>query len=189
MGSVTSFNNFRSRLNEETAVNLKGYTKEDVENAFRAVEDDLSDYYSVDEDNVKVTLEWTLKYGSLDIESSLDHVEFNFDVSGFSRLLVRNLEQDPESKGPRFSKEEVERAIDSSHNRFDVFAENIKININSVDTTLEVNEDRYSTELTVTGKLFEDSLDVSDAEIDKEEILERIITELYKTVASRIDFS
>jgi len=59
MGIVASFNNFRSRLNEETAVGLKGYTKDDVENAFRAVEDDLTDYYSVDEDNVKVTLEWT----------------------------------------------------------------------------------------------------------------------------------
>jgi hypothetical protein len=189
MGIVASFNNFRSRLNEETAVGLKGYTKDDVENAFRAVEDDLTDYYSVDEDNVKVTLEWTLKYGSLDIESSLDHVEFNFDVSGFTRLLVRNLEQDPEAKGPRFSKEEVERAIEASHNRFDVFVENIEVNVNDVNTTLEVNEDRYSTELTVTGKLEEDSLDVSDASINTEEILERIITELYKTVASRIDFS
>lgn len=189
MRIVASFNNFRSRLNEETAVALKGYTKDDVENAFRAVEDDLSDYYSVDEDNVKVTLEWTLKYGSLDIESSLDHVEFNFDVSGFTRLLVRNLEQDPEAKGPRFSKEEVERAIEASHNRFDVFVENIEVNVNDANTTLEVQEDRYSTELTVTGKLEEDSLDVSDASINTEEILERIIAELYKTVASRIDFS
>ena len=189
MRSITSFDNFRNSLNEETAVNLRGYTSDDVETAFRAVEDDLSDYYSVDDSDVKVTLEWTLKYGSLDVESNLDYVGFDFDVSGFTRQLMRNLEQDPESKGPRFSKEEVERAIGSAHSKYDVFAESIDINVNTVNTSIEVEEDRNSTELTVTGKIEEDSVDFSDAEIDNEAILERIQEELLKGIANRIDYA
>ncbi len=189
MENVASFDNFRSNLNEETALELKGYSKDDVENAFRAVEDDLSDYYSVDDSSVKVTLEWTLKYGNLDIESSLDSVEFNFDDSGFTRQLVRSLEQDPESKGPRFSKYEVEKAIKNSNVRYDVFAESININVNDVNTTIEVDEDKYSSQLTVTGIIVEDSIDYSDAKIDTENILERIIEELYKTIPDRINYS
>jgi hypothetical protein len=188
MRSITSFDNFKATLNEETAVNLQGYTKDDVEAAFRNIEDTLSDYYSIDENNVKITLDWTLKYGSLDVESAVDHVEFNFDTSGFGRQLMRSLEQDPEAKGPRFNKSEIERAINSANTKYDVFAESIDFNVNELNSTIEVNEDRYSTELTVSGKLDEDSIDLSEAEIDNDAIIERIIEELLKGIANRIDY-
>ena len=41
MRSVTSFDNFKATLNEETTVNLQGYTKDDVEAAFRNIENNL----------------------------------------------------------------------------------------------------------------------------------------------------
>ena len=58
-----------------------------------------------------------------------------------------------------------------------------------MNTSIEVEEDRNSTELTVTGKIEEDSVDFSDAEIDNEAILERIQEELLKGIANRIDYA
>jgi len=52
-----------------------------------------------------------------------------------------------------------------------------------------VQQDRYSTELTVTGEIDEDSVDLSDADIDTDEILEKITEELYGGVARRIDYA
>ena len=189
MKSITSFDNFKNSLNEETGVDPRGYSKVDVENAFRSIEDDLSDYYSIDEDSASIKLDWTLKYGSLDVESSLDNIEFDFDVSGFTRALIRNLEQNDESKGPRFSKSEIERAIATADHKFDVFAESIDFNINEISTTVEVNENRFSTELTVTGKLEDDSVDLSDAQIDADAIIERIEEELLKGIINKIDYT
>ena len=177
-------------VNEETRSAISGYTSVDVENAFRNVEDDLSDYYSLKEDSIKITLDWTLKYGSLDVVSELDHAELEFDIPGFTRHLIRSLEHDPDSKGPRFDKSEIERAISEADHKFDVFAESADFNINDVDTTIDVTQDRYSTELTVTGKLEDNySLDLSDAKIDTDAIIERINEELLRGVARRIDFS
>jgi hypothetical protein len=189
MKSITSFNNFNNSLNEETEVDSRGYSKFDVENAFRSIEDDLADYYSIDEDSASIKLDWTLKYGSLDVESSLDHIEFDFDVSGFTRALIRNLEQNDESKGPRFSKSEIERAIATADHKFDVFAESIDFNINEIDTNIEVNENRDSTELTVTGSVDEDSVDLSEAKIDTDAIIERIGEELLKGIINKIDYT
>ena len=189
MKSITPFNNFNNSLNEGTEVDPRGYSKVDVENAFRNIEDDLSDYYSIDEDSASIKLDWTLKYGSLDVESSLDNIEFDFDVSGFTRALIRNLEQNDESKGPRFNKFEIERAIATADHKFDVFSESIDFNINEISTTVEVNENRYSTELTVTGKLEDDSVDLSDAQIDADAIIERIEEELLKGIINKIDYT
>jgi hypothetical protein len=189
MKSITTFDNFRPTLNEETTANPVGYNKVDVENAFRNIEDDLSDHYSIDEDSASIKLDWTLKYGSLDVESSLDHIEFDFDVSGFTRALIRNLEQNDGSKGPRFSKSEIERAISIADSKFDVFGESIDFNINEINTNIEVNENRYSTELTVTGSVDEDSVDLSEAKIDTDAIIERIQEELLKGIINKIDYS
>ena len=80
MRSITPFDNFKATINEETAVNLVGYTKSDVETAFRSIEDDLSDYYSIDEGNTSISLEWDLKYGSsLEVECSINNIEFDFN--------------------------------------------------------------------------------------------------------------
>ena len=85
MRSVTSFDNFKATLNEETTVNLQGYTKDDVKTAFRGIEDDLSDYYSVDEQETSISLEWNVKaYGSLEVECSINNIEFDFDHSFLS---------------------------------------------------------------------------------------------------------
>lgn len=189
MRNIEEFGNFKNTINEETTTNLKGYTKDDVETAFRSIEDNLHEYYSIDENSAKIVLEWTLKYGSLDVESALDHVEFEFDISGFTRELIRNLSQDPDSKGPRFDKGEIERSIVEANHRFYVFPESIDFNINEIETTLEVSENRYSTELTVTGKIETDSLDLSEAKIDTDTIIERITEELLSGIARRIDFT
>ena len=189
MRSITPFDNFKATLNEETAVNLQGYTKGDVEHAFRNVESNLSDYYSIDAPSAKITLDWSIKYGSLDVESSLDSVEFEFDVSGFTTYLIGNLEQNDKSKGPRFNKSEIERAINEANHKFDVFVESIDFNINEVNTSIEVNENRYSTELTVTGFVDDDSVDLSEAKIDTDAIIERIQEELLRGIINRIDYA
>jgi hypothetical protein len=189
MRSITPFDNFKATLNEETAVNLQGYTKDDVEAAFRNIGDNLFDYYSIDPPTAKITLDWSIKYGSLDVESSLDSVEFEFDVSGFTRELTRNLEQNDESKGPRFNKSEIERAIEAANHKFDVFVESIDFNINGINTSIEVTENRYSTELTVTGFVDDDSVDLSEAKIDTDAIIERIQEELLKGIINRIDYA
>ena len=189
MRSITPFDNFKATINEETAVNLVGYTKSDVEEAFRGIEDDLSDYYSIDEGNTSISLEWDVKYGSsLEVECLINSIEFDFNHSGFAGALIRNLSQDPDSIGPRFSKAEIERAISEAHHDA-VFQENIKVDPNDFATRIFVQQDRYSTELTVTGEIDEDSVDLSDADIDTDEILEKITEELYGGVARRIDYA
>jgi len=189
MRSVTSFNNFKSTLNEETTVNLQGYTKGDVETAFRGIEDDLSDYYSVDERETSISLEWNVNaYGSLEVECSFNNMEFHFDHSGFARALIRDLSHDPDSTGPRFNKTEIERAISEVHHSA-VFQEKIKVNSGDFATRIFVEQNRTSTELTVTGEIDEDSVDLSDADIDTDVILEEIIEKLYGTIARRIDYT
>jgi len=189
MRSVTSFNNFKSTLNEETTVNLQGYTKDDVETAFRGIEDDLSDYYSVDERETSISLKWNVNaYGSLEVECSINNIEFDFDHSGFARALIRNLSHDPDSTGPRFNKTEIERAISEVHHNA-VFQEKIKVNSGDFATRIFVEQNRTSTELTVTGEIDEDSVDLSDADIDTDVILEEIIEKLYGTIARRIDYT
>lgn len=189
MRTISSFDNFKSTLNEETIVNSVGYSKVDIENAFRSIEDNITEYYSIDSPNARITLDWTLKYGSLDVESSMEHVEFNFDVSGFTRELIRNLEQNDEDKGPRFNKYEIEKAINKADLNFDVFAESIDFNINGINTNIEVSQNRYSTELTVTGSLDDDSVDLDEAKIDTDAIIERIQEELIKEIINRIDYT
>ena len=188
MRSITPFDNFKATINEETAVNLVGYTKSDVETAFRNIEDDLSDYYSIDEGNTSISLEWDVKYGSsLEVDCLINNIEFDFNHSGFSGALIRNLSQDPDSTGPRFSKSEIERAIGEVHYNA-VFQENIDVNSRDFSTSISVEQDRNSTELTVTGEIDEDSVDLSDADIDTDEILEKITEELYRGVSRRIDY-
>lgn len=194
MRNIKEFDNFKSDLKEEVSFNpinytKQGYTKDDVETAFRSIEDDLSDYYSIDESSANVKLDWTLKYGSLDVESSLDSVEFEFDVSGFTRALMRNISQDSDLKGPKFNKEEIEKAIGEADYKFNVFAESINFNVKDINTTLEVNENRYSTELTVTGYVEADDIDLSYAKIDTDAIIKRIQEELLNGISKKMDFS
>ena len=188
MERITSFKDFGTNVNEDSNSILR-YTTDDVRNAFSEIEDNLTDYFSVDEDSAKITLEWNLKYGTLDVESSLDHVEFEFDVNSFTRAILRNLSHDEDTKGPTFTKDEISNAIDHANYNKDIFLDNFKYNINDASTTIEVEENRYSTELTVKGKLVDDSIDIEDADIDTEEIIDGIIEELLKGVARRIDFT
>jgi hypothetical protein len=189
MKSITSFESFKNTVNEETAVNLQGYTKDDVETAFRGIEDDLSDYYSIDSNNTSISLEWDVKYGSsLEVECTVNNIEFDFDHSSFSRALIRSISQDPDSTGPRFTKAEIERAISEAHHDA-VFQENIEMNSSDFATRILVEQNRFSTELTVTGEIEEDSADLSEADIDTDVILEKIIDELYGGVARRIDYA
>jgi hypothetical protein len=187
MNRITPFNDFNSGINE--AGSIERYTTDDVRNAFADVESDLSDYYSVDDDSVKITLEWNLKYGDLDVESSLDSIEFEFDTTSFIREILRNLSHDEDTKGPTFTKDEISSAIDHANYNKDIFLDNFRYNVNNADTEIEVDENRYSTELTVKGKLVEDSVSSEDYDIDSEGIIDGIIEELLKGVARRIDFT
>lgn len=188
MKSITSFKNFTSDVNENSSGTTM-YTTDDVRNAFADAEDDIKDYYSVDEDSASVTLSWNLRYGDLDIEGSLDHLEFEFDVNGFGRDLLRHISHDEDTKGPTFTKDEVLTAIDSAHHNKDVFLGSFDYNINLANVSIEVDENRYSTELTVKGKLEEDSIDINDAKVDTSDIIEAIIEELLKGIAKRIDYT
>ena len=188
MKSITSFKNFTSDVNEDSSGTIV-YTTDDVRNAFAGIEGDIMDYYSVDEDSARITLSWNLKYGDLDVEGSLDHLEFEFDVNGFGRAFLRNISHDVDTKGPTFTKDEVMTAIDLAHHDKDIFLGSFDYNINLANVSIEVDENRYSTELTVKGKLEEDSVDINDAKVDTSDIIETIIQELLKGVARRIDYT
>ena len=188
MKSITSFESFTSDVNENSSGAIM-YTTDDVRNAFAEVEGDIKDYYAVDEDSAKITLSWNLRYGDLDVEGALDHLEFEFDINGFGRNLLRNISHDEDTKGPTFTKDEVMTAIDSAHYNKDVFLGSFDYNINSANVSIEVDENRDSTELTVTGKLEDDSIDINDGEVDASDIIEAIIEELLKGVARRIDYT
>ena len=56
-------------------------------------------------------------------------------------------------------------------------------------TRIFVEQNRTSTELTVTGEIDEDSVDLSDADINTDVILEEIIEKLYGTIVNRIDYT
>jgi hypothetical protein len=188
MKSITSFKNFTLEVNENSSGTIM-YTTDDVRNAFANVEDDIKDYYAVDEDSARITLSWNLKYGDLDIEGDLDHLEFEFDTSGFRRALLRNISHDEDTKGPTFTKDEIQNAIDSAAYNKDIFLGSFNYNINSANVSIEVDENRDSTELTVRGKLEEDSIDVNDADVDTSDIIEAIIEELLKGISKRIDYA
>jgi hypothetical protein len=188
MKSIKPFKNFISDVNENSS-GITMYTTDDVRNAFADVEDDIKDYYAVDEDSAKVTLSWNLRYGDLDIEGALDHLEFEFDTSGFGRALLRNISHDEDTKGPTFTKDEIQNAIDSAAFSKDIFLESFDYNINSANISIEVNENRDSTELRVSGKLDEDSIDIDDAKVDTSDIIEAIIEDLLRGIAKRIDYT
>jgi hypothetical protein len=188
MKSIKQFKNFISDVNENSSGTTM-YTTDDVRNAFADVEDDIKDYYAVDEDSAKVTLSWNLRYGDLDIEGALDHLEFEFDTSGFGRALLRNISHDEDTKGPTFTKYEIQNAIDSAAFSKDIFLESFDYNINSANISIEVNENRDSTELRVSGKLDEDSIDIDDAKVDTSDIIEAIIEDLLRGIAKRIDYT
>lgn len=188
MKSIKPFENFTSDVNEDSSGTIM-YTTDDVRNAFADIEGDIMDYYSADEDSAKITLSWNLKYGDLDVEGSLDNLEFEFDVNGFGRALLRNISHDDDTKGPTFTKDEVMTAIDSAHHFKGVFVDSFDYNINLANVSIEVDENRDSTELTVKGKLEEDSVDINDAKVDTSDIIETIIQELLKGVARRIDYT
>lgn len=188
MKSITPFENFTSDVNEDSSSTIM-YTTDDVRNAFAEVEDDITDYYSVDEDSARITLSWNLRYGDLDVEGSLDNLEFEFDINGFGRDLLRNISHDGDTKGPTFTKDEVMTAIDSAHYDKDIFLGSFDYNINLANVSIEVDENRDSTELTVKGKLEEDSVDINDGKVDISDIIETIIEELLKGVARRIDYT
>lgn len=185
MKRLTSFNNFLNPLNEAEVM----YTTDDVRNAFSEIEEDIHEYYSVDEDSAKITLSWSLRYNDLDVEGSLDHLEFEFYSKGFISDLLRNLSHDEDTKGPTFTKDEISSAIESAVYSKDIFLDNFSYNINNADIDISVEENSHSTELTVTGKLVEDSIDLSDGKVDTEDIIDGIIEELLKGVAKRIDYS
>lgn len=186
MRRLTPFENFSQPLNEAEIM----YTTDDVRNAFADIEDDIKDYYTVDDDSAKITLSWSLRYGTnFDVESSLDHIEFEFDIYAFGRDLTRYLSHDEDTKGPTFTKDEVLTAIDSAAYSKDIFLGSFEYNVNNAKTTIEAEEDSYSTEVTIRGKLEDDSIDVDDAKVDTEDIIDAIIEELLKGVAKRIDYS
>ena len=188
MKSITTFKNFTSDVNEDSSGTIM-YTTDDVRNAFADIEGDIMDYYSVDEDSANITLSWNLRYGDLDVEGSLDHLEFEFDVNVFGRDFLRHISHDEDTKGPTFTKDEVMTAIDSAHHNKDIFLGSFDYDINLANVSIEVDENRYSTELTVKGKLEEDSIDINDAKVDTSDIIETIIQELLEGVARRIDYT
>lgn len=186
MERISSFEDFSQPLNEAEIM----YTTDDVRNAFADVEDDIKGYYTVDDDTVKITLSWSLRYGTnFDVESSLDAVEFEFDIYAFGRDLTRHLSHDEDTKGPTFTKDEVLNAIDTVAFSKDIFLGSFEYNVNKAKTSIEAEENSYSTEVTIKGKLEDDSIDVDDAEVDTEDIIDAIIEELLRGVAKRIDYS
>jgi hypothetical protein len=189
MRSITSFDNFKNDLNEETEISTIWYTKDDVENAFLSIKDDLSDYYSINTNDTDISLDWNIdSYGNLKVECLIDNIIFDFDNSSFTRDLIRNLSHDTDSKGPTFSKDEIKRAVYEVD--YDaVFIENIDLDSSNIVTNISVNQNNRSTELTVTGEIDEDSVNMSQSIIDTDKILEKILEELYTSVARRIDYT
>ena len=189
MRSITSFDNFKNDLNEETEISTIWYTKEDVENAFLSLKDDLSDYYYINSKDTVISLDWNIdSYGDLKVECLIDLIIFDFDNSSFTRDLIRNLSHDKDSKGPTFSKDEIKRAIYEVD--YDaVFIENIELDPSNIATNISVNQNNRSTELTVTGEIDEDSVNMSRSIINTDKILEKIVEELYTSVARRIDYT
>lgn len=188
MRAIIPFGIFENTVNEGTAFSSIRYSKDDVETAFHSLEDELGDYYYIDKSNTEISLEWSMKKGPLEVVPSADNVGFDFDHAVFSKNLIRNLSHNPDSTGPGFTKTEIEKAIAQTHYKA-VFQENVKVNSDNFNIEILVNENWNSTELTITGKIDGDSVNINASNVNTDIILETIIEQLYLGVANRIYYT
>ena len=180
--SIAKFDTF---LNEQSG---SIYTVDDVIEAFNAIEGDIHDWYSIDGSKVEFNLEWDFDgAGDVTIEGKVDSFTVDFDKYGFLRTLKLNLKANPENKGPKFTLDEIDRAIFIVYDN-DVFEDNIDISPSDVPANLNVSRGSKGS-LVVEGSFDDESFDITDYDVDTDSISDSIREELLKGVARRIDYA
>ena len=180
---------FSSFLNEQSESVY--YTVDDVKEAFSNIESEIHDWYYLKDEEVEFDFDWNHDgAGGLNVEAKVINTPIDFDQSGFFRTLKSQLSVNPENKGPKFTIDEIERAIKEVYEN-DVFENIIKLEPRDIPTNLQVVSKGYTGKnyITIEASMEDEPFDMRDYDVDTDEIIGSIEEELLKGITRRIDYT